>query len=369
MKAFVKIISFVGLAVCGACSNDKKGVDAEPASVGLSISTTIQTRAVMTTFSSGDRMNLYLKTEASAGSGDFVSGVSASLESGNWKISPAVEFKEKEAAYLFAFYPYSGDQTAPTAIPVDAASQTDYLYSGDAVAVSYSSPEGVLKMEHALSIIAFNISKEGYTGEGKLASVKVVNIPVNGTLDVSSGVISNTNSGEYSIVADKQIAQEGWTAQLPQMFSLPFAADGKNVSVILTVDGREYSVFLPEEKIDAGMKYVFRLVMTDDKVIALPDLTEKISLDKEGNNSQLGGYGLLKLTYSGNRAVAPLLSGAEKVNGIVYWGDHTSESYSPLLIHDYSENGMYELLLETWGASLLNIENLDGVESIDISDF
>lgn len=370
MKTFVKIILFVGVVVCGACGSDKKSVDVpDPESVELSISTTIQTRSVMTSFSSGDRMNLYLKTEASAGSKDFVSGVSASLENGNWKISPAVEFKEKEAAYLFAFYPYDGNQVAPAAISVDVASQTDYLYSGNAVAVSYSSPEGVLKMQHALSMLAFNISKEGYAGEGKLTAVKIANIPVKGTLDVSSGVIGNVNTGDYTIVADKQIIAEGWTGELPQMFSLPFASDGKSVPVVLTVDGKEYSVFLPDGKIDAGIKYIFRLVMTDGKVLVLPDLTEKISLDKEGNNPQLGEYGMLRLTYSGSRVVAPLLSGAQSVNGMIYWGDNTSESYLPPLTHGYAEKGTYELMLETWGASLLNIENLDGVEIIDISNF
>lgn len=372
MKMFddLKVILFVALTLCCACSSDKNDVDVpEPASVQLSISTTIQTRAVMTSFSAGDRMNLYLKKESSVSSEDFVSGVSASLENGNWKIAPAVELKEKESAYLFAFYPYDGNRLTPATVSIDIASQTDYLYSGSAVPVSYSSPEAVLKMQHALSMLAFNISKQRYAGEGKLTSVKVMNLPVNGTLNVASGVISNLKTGDYTIASDTQIAEEEWTAQLPQMFCLPFTSDGQNIPVVFTIDGREYKTLLPKDEMNAGIKYVFHLVVTDNKIVVLADLTEKISLDKEGNNIQLGEYGILKITCSGNHVTAPLLSGSGTVSGLIYWGDNTSEPYIPPLNHNYSEKGVYELRLETWGASQLDIESLDGIESIDLSEF
>lgn len=314
----IKMTVLVLTVVFNACSSDEKE-EPQPQSAQLSISTSIQTKAVITEFAAGDKMNLYVKGESSVTSTDKVSGVSASYENGKWSISPTVELKEGEKAYLFAFYPYSANLTKPEAIPVDITAQTDYLYSGNAVSVSYSSPQGALKMQHASSMLAFNISKDRYEGAGALSSIKIADIPVKGTLNIASGIINSTEKGDYTISANKQIDTE-WVKDLPQMFCLPFKSNGQDITVAFLIDGKEYSINLPKIDIEAGMKYVFHLVITNNGMTVLADLTEKISLNKEGTLSQLGEYSMLKVNYSGKSVSAPILSGIGNVTGTVNWG-------------------------------------------------
>lgn len=362
----IKMMTLVLTVVFNACSSDEKE-EPQPQSAQLSISTSIQTKTVITEFAAGDKMNLYVKDESSVNSTDKVSGVSASYENGKWSISPTVELKEGEQAYLFAFYPYGANLTKPEAIPVDITAQTDYLYSGSAVSVSYSSPQGSLKMQHASSILAFNISKGRYEGAGELSSIKITDIPVRGTLNIASGIINSTEKGGYTITANKQIDTE-WVKYLPQMFCLPFKSNGQDITVAFLIDGKEYSINLPKIDIETGMKYIFHLVITNNGMTVLADLTEKISLNKEGTPSQLGEYNMLRVNYSGKNVSAPILSGTN-VTGTVNWGDNTTVAYSNPLTHTYPEEAVHSVTIEAWGASQMEIADLVNVESVDLSDF
>lgn len=362
----IRMMTLALTVVFNACSSDGKE-EPQPQSAQLSISTSIQTKTVITEFAAGDKMNLYVKGESSVNSTDKVSGVSASYENGKWSISPTVELKEGDQAYLFAFYPYGANLTKPEAIPVDIAAQTDYLYSGSAVSVSYSSPQGSLKMQHASSILAFNISKGRYEGAGELSSIKITNIPVKGTLNIASGIINSTEKGDYTITANKQIDTE-WVKDVPQMFCLPFKSNGQDITVAFLIDGKDYSINLPKADIETGMKYIFHLVITNNGMTVLADLTEKISLNKEGTPSQLGEYNMLRVNYSGKNVSAPILSGTN-VTGTVNWGDNTTVAYSNPLTHTYPEEAVHSVTIEAWGASQMEIADLVNVESVDLSDF
>ena len=362
----IRMMTLALTVVFNACSSDGKE-EPQPQSAQLSISTSIQTKTVITEFAAGDKMNLYVKGESSVNSTDKVSGVSASYENGKWSISPTVELKEGDQAYLFAFYPYGANLTKPEAIPVDITAQTDYLYSGSAVSVSYSSPQGSLKMQHASSILAFNISKGRYEGAGELSSIKITDIPVKGTLNIASGIINSTEKGDYTITANKQIDTE-WVKDLPQMFCLPFKSNGQDITVAFLIDGKDYSINLPKTDIETGMKYIFHLVITNNGMTVLADLTEKISLNKEGTPSQLGEYNMLRVNYSGKNVSAPILSGTN-VTGTVNWGDNTTVAYSNPLTHTYPEEAVHSVTIEAWGASQMEIADLVNVESVDLSDF
>lgn len=364
----IKIMPLALAVVFNACSSDEKE-EPKPQSAQLSISTSIQTKAVITEFAAGDKMNLYVKSESSVTSADKVANISASYENSKWSISPTVELNEGEKAYLFAFYPYSANLTKPEAIPVDITAQTDYLYSGNAVSVSHSSPQGILKMQHASSILAFNISKGRYEGAGELSSIKIADIPVKGTLNIASGIINSTEKGDYTITANKQIEDAEWTKDLPQMFCLPFKSSGQDIAAVFLTDGKECNINLPKIDIEAGMKYIFHLVITDNGMTVLAGLTEKISLNKEGTPLQPGEYSLLQVDYSGKSVSAPILSGIGNVTGMVDWGDNSTEAYSTPLTHTYSAEAVHSVTIEAWGASQMEIADLVNVESVDLSDF
>lgn len=356
------------VAACGGSDDDGGGTSPAGKSAQLSISTTILTKAVTTAFASGDRMNLYLKTESSLSSADRATSLSATCGGdGKWSVAPATELGE-EKSYLFAFAPYSATASDPSAVPVSIAAQTDYLYSGTAVTVSASSPQGVLTMKHALSILAFNLSLEGYEGTGELTSVELSGIPTQGTLNVSTGTVTATEKGNYTLNVQKTIAN-GWDEGVPQFFCLPFQPDAKETNVTFQIDGRNFVVSLPQTGMETGMKYVFHLVLTKNGLTLLEDLTEKISLNREGTATQPGDYATLRITYRSNHAKAPQLTGTGRVNGTIYWGDNQTTPYDVAATHTYASEGEHQVTVESWGAAQVSIGELQEVEEIDLGGF
>lgn len=366
-KYLLKIIGISLLSASYGCSSDKDEVLPEDKPL-LEISTTIQTRAVTTAFTSGDKMSIFVKSGSAVNSEDYVSAVTATLDKSTWIISPQVELKTE--AYVFALYPYSSNIN-PDAVPVNVGSQTDFLYSGDPVKVSPTSPKATLTMKHALPMLAFNIASNGYTAEGKLTSILLTGkvLQTEGTLNVSNGNITGTKPGEYNITMSKSITKEGWTEQLPQMFCLPFAAVENKVKATFTIDGKEFSASLPEISVESGMKYLFRLMLDKDQIKFLPDQTEVISLNKDTDQMVIGETSTLGILYKGKQAVLPELTGNGKVTGTVFWGDNEQTPYSFPLSHTYASEGEYKASIQATGATAAEFENLTDIEEIDFSDF
>lgn len=375
MKRYIGIFGelFAALAICSCGgSSDDGGSDNghETTGVSLSITTSIQTRAVMTSFSSGQKMAIFVKNVGNPTASDFCQSVTASYNGSAWTVSPSVPFKQSDKAYIFAVYPYSADITNASTIPVSIEGQTDYLYSGDAVAVSYSSPQAVLTMKHAMAILAFNIVTQGYTGEGKLTSVKLTGdgLSTLGTMNVSTGKISSTAKGDYTISSNKTISSNGWTDELPQMFCIPFTSTGGNLTAIFNIDGKDLAVALPKYEVAMGMKYVFRLALTNNGLTVLPAKTEVISLNKNDGSLILDNYNTLRLTYTSQTVSIPQITGND-VAGMVYWGDNSQEPYTYPLSHTYSTNGEHNIMIETWGGNKVQLSDLSSTDVIDLTNF
>lgn len=355
------------LAACSSGGDDEVIVPEEP-KAKLSISTTIQTRAVTTAFSSGDKMNVYVKTGSGITSTDYKAGISASYNGSLWTLSPEVELQGE--AYVFASYPYIVSANA-NSVDVSVSPQTDYLYSGNGVKVSGSSSTASLTMKHALPMIAFNIAKGNYIGEGKLSSIEVTgeNLYKTGTMNVANGEITGKDKGSYTIATSYTIVADGWKENLPQMFCLPFNSNGDNVEVTITIDGTKKKTVLPTQNIVGGMKYLFRLVLTQDEIIMLSDQTEVISLNKNTDEMSGGAVNELSILYKGTKAVIPELTGSGKVTGTVIWGDGTQEPYSASLTHTYSKEGNYQVRMQSVGATAVEFKDLEEVEEINLSGF
>ncbi|MCI1682539.1 MAG: fimbrillin family protein [Bacteroides sp.] len=369
MRYFV--ILFIGILMnLTSCSSEKEGDEPNISEKELTISTTILTRSVRTEFQQGDALSVFIKAEASTSGKDIETGIKATY-SGTWALSPNVKISSVSDAFVYAFYPYSPANTNANAVPVKVSDQVDYLYSGTPSTVSYASPQANLVMKHALDIIAFNILSDGYPGTGRLTSVTLNGdgFATEGTLDVGSGKITATAKGGYTLTGDYAISAGGWSEDMPQVFALPISSTGKNVNIIMTIDGKEYSIFLPMVAINEGMKYIFRLALTANGLSIFSDHIEVISLNKAGSVFTLGKYGAIAITYSGTKAVLPELSGSN-VLGTVYWNNNgNQESYSSGASFTYPVSGSHDVRLDTWGADKISFADLTNIEEIDLSSF
>ena len=77
------------------------------------------------------------------------------------------------SATLHAYYPYSDEVTDLSRIPVETASQTDYLYALPASDINNRNADVNISMQHALAAMKFTVSRGTYTGPGSITAITV----------------------------------------------------------------------------------------------------------------------------------------------------------------------------------------------------
>ena len=374
MKHLKFIIMALALTMFNSCADDKNEPEGGGSTddVTVTISTEILTKADVTTiFGEGDAMNVYPKTYGKINAPNRVDNVKATQTGGAWTLSPEVKISKGQNAFIYAVAPYNSAYTDASAIPVDISQQIDLLYSGSYVPVSYTTHNAKLVMKHALSLVSFNISAQGYSGAGKLTQMKISGEKVytKGTMSADNGKILGTSQDDFTLSVNKTITEAGWSEDLPRMWQIPFATKISVANLTLTIDGKQYNTAFPEVEMKSGFQYIFRMVLTDYGIEFIPGEVETISLNqKEDSMGALSGYGVLSITHIGSDLTAPTFLG-DNVFGTITWGDGTSSSYKPMTTHTYSVTGEKEVVIESWNSTGFELENLTGIETIDLTAY
>lgn len=375
MKHLKFIIMALALTMLYSCKDEKNepgGSGSSSDDVTVTISTEILTKADVTTiFGEGDAMNVYPKTYGKVTAPNRVDNVKATQSAGAWTMTPEVKISKGQNAFMYAVAPYNSAYTDASAIPVDVSQQIDLLYSGAYVPVSYTTHNAKLVMKHALALVSFNISSQGYSGAGNLTNMKISGEKVytKGTMSADNGKILGTSQNDFTLSVNKTITDAGWSEDLPRMWQIPFATKISVANLTLTIDGKEYEASFPEVEMKSGFQYIFRMVLTDYGIEFIPGEVETISLNqKEDTMSTLSGYGVLSITHIANELMTPTFTG-DNVFGTITWGDETSSSYKPMTVHTYSVTGEKEVVIESWNSTGFEIEKLTGIETIDITAY
>ncbi len=355
-----------------SCDEDEPVVEEKEQEQTISISTTVFTQANPTLdFVEGDAMNLYAKTYGGAAAPDKKENVKAVFRGGSWKIEPEVMISESEKLFIYAYAPYTEGLKTTDAIPVDISLQQDILYSGSFVPVSYRTNHAKLTMKHALALVSFNISAQGYSGDGELQRIAITgdNVYTSGEMAIDKGKVIGKGKEAFEMTVKKTISTNGWENDLPRVWQIPFSTKGVEAYLTATIDGKSYKTTFPEIEMKSGFQYIFRLVLTDYGLEFIPNQTQTISLSVETDQAeQLEGYGVLHVTHSAPTFIVPELLG-DNVFGSVKWGDGMSSTYRIGEEHTYSQEGSNVLSVETWNSTGFKLKNLIGVECIDISQY
>lgn len=374
MKAS-KPIYIVGiiLSLCFfSCGEDDPITEPQELEKAITISTTVFTQAAPTLdLVEGDAMNLYAKTYGSASAPDKVENVKAVSRGGAWKIEPEVMIRESEKLFIYAYAPYTEGLKTTNAIPVDVSLQQDVLYSGAFVPVSYRTNHAKLTMKHALSLVSFNISAQGYSGKGELQSLSISgdNVYTSGVMSIDKGKVTGKGQEIYEMAVSKVVTANGWETDLPRMWQIPFSTKGTEAYLTAKIDGKSYKAIFPEVEMKSGFQYIFRMVLTDFGLEFIPNQTQTISLSVESDQPEsLEGYGVLRITHSASSFVTPELFG-DNVFGSVRWGDETTSTYRVGEEHTYNQDGSRVVSVETWNSNGFKLKNLTGVEVIDVSQY
>lgn len=383
MKIIKNIYIAAAVALAGAalasCSSSKDEPLNPGGNSGDGQLVTIRTNIVINTksalikeFGEGQAMNVYAKAYGALDAADLVSGVKATRQGTNWTMSPEVRVKDGQNVFLYAFYPYNSSNTDPTKIPVDINTQTDYLYSGNYVPASFTTHTVTLNMKHAQSMIAFNVKQSGYSGEGHITSIKLTSdkyIVTAGTLNVGSGTIAATGYGAVAAQVSATAGAQGISGVLPAIWVAPFNTlnTGATVTAVLTIDGKEYSVALPEVSAQKGWQYIFHCVLTKNGLAVVPEATEQYALDMSDDQfNELVGYGVVKFSHKGGADfVFPSFEGNNIFGNVVV--NDKSYNYSEGSKAAVDKAG--EITVETWNSTGFNLGTIDKVDRIDLSGY
>lgn len=164
-----------------------------------------------------------------------------------WDFTTPVLFSSTPGKAL-AYYPWSEDVTDCTAIPLETASQTDYMSCGWVGGLSNAAPRCSFVLDHALTAIRLSVTRGSYSGPGMITDAVVQSpaLATEGTLDATTGIVTFTEdtddtgvtvlTGGTECLAESGAA-DGW--EYEYMF-VPTGNTG-TISIRLKMDGQWYS--------------------------------------------------------------------------------------------------------------------------------
>lgn len=170
-----------------------------------------------------------------------------------------------------AYYPYNADVTDLTNIPVETASQTDYMYSMPVENLSLFAPQANFSMKHALTDIRLVLVNESFTGDAALKSVKITS-PFFGTAakwDATTGTVSNvTGSGAelVPVIPDGTVI----TSEPLQLDIITIADESiasGNLDIILAVGSNQFTAKFPiTTAFVNGNAYQYTLILNNSGI-------------------------------------------------------------------------------------------------------
>lgn len=385
MRKHIILSLCAAAALLMSCSSSEDSVEPSTPTtptdnnVAVVITTDIVTRTTpaKSLFASGDAMNVWAKSYGSPSANDIVANIRANYNGSAWTLDPGVYLdKDKQKnAFIYAVYPYQSEfASTPGRLTIDATTQNDYLYSGSYVPVTVTTNTAKLNMKHAMSLAAFNIFTDGYSGAGKLQSLAISgdSVYTKGVMTVENGKIRGTERGEIKVAFDKQITAQGWSNSMPRIWVIPLPFNTKSTKAYLkaVIDGKEFNSVFPEVEMKIGFQYSFHLVLTDNGLEFIPDQTTTMALNfDEDEIAQLEGRGVLGVTYDGSSEFSSVVMAGVNVFGTVLWGDGEKSTYEDGISHTFSTAGSKKMFFETWNSTGFTIKNLTGISEIDISGY
>ena len=311
-------------------------------------------------------------------------------------VTPAVSANE---AILVAYHPYNDDEDLDiTAIPVEIASQTDYMYSGPVTGITNAAPKADIVLDHALTAIRVKLVLGDFTGDASVSEIAVASpaLASSATLNAADGSLDNIagQGDKFALPVDFGLVAGGTDNDI--MF-VPNASVESGVTIVsATIGGKKYTAGIEfDEAYKQGYIYTYTLTLnnsgftvtkvnvnpwetgTDDSAVLQPVKTyasdeyvvkiitnyeergEECSLlDEDGivnnNNSQS--------TLSRNANIIEFHHNVYGFIGTIDWGDGTTDTYTEVTnypSHDYPNDGA-EYIISAKG----NINGLHAYNSV-----
>ena len=291
------LLLFITLISCLAgCSNEGNIVAIESISAKekpLRIITRILTTKsanFVQEFKDGSEIGLLITRENDGGlydeDSDYINvKAKASLISNkiSWQQTPEVSLNF-DPATVYAYYPYQSQMRLSAAsIPVklssDATQTPDYMYGTHAVGqkiVNSISPVVILNMNHALSLISFQINlQEGEYKDYQLSAIQVGNkaggstLICRGMMDIRTGEITGTagckTSTRLNLEEAVTLTKEFCDPQHIRVFPTSGPIAEGDIEALFTINGSSYKYKIPAQTVwEKGHKYLYKLTLSGE---------------------------------------------------------------------------------------------------------
>ena len=179
-------------------------------------------------------------------------------------VTPAVSANE---AVLVAYHPYNDDEDLDiTAIPVEIASQTDYMYSGPVTGITNAVPKADIVLDHALDAIRVKLVLGDFTGDASVSEIAVASpaLASSATLNAADGSLNNIagQGDKFTLPVDFGLVAGGTDNDI--MFVPDASVESGVTTVSSTIGGKKYTAGIEfDEAYKQGYIYTYTLTLNN----------------------------------------------------------------------------------------------------------
>ena len=263
-------------AVFTACTDDEVVNQADKSSLQVSVNTSLakQSRSIVhgEWLPSGSSIGVSLFTPEGddydeQGYYNIQYKATGAEEDQTWSsmgVTPAVSANE---AVLVAYHPYNDNQDLDiTAIPVEIATQTDYMYSGLVTGITNAAPKADIVLDHALTAIRAKLVLGDFTGDASVSEIAVASpaLASSATLNAADGSLDNIagQGDKFTLLVDFGLVAGGTDNDI--MFVPDASVESGITTVSATIGGKKYTAGIEfDEAYKQGYIYTYTLTLNN----------------------------------------------------------------------------------------------------------
>ena len=204
---------------------------------------------------------------------------------------------------LYAYYPYKSN-TDLSAIPVETATQTDYLYATPVQNVNEDNANVGITLNHMLSNVKVAIARGTYVGTGNITNISVESdgFATGGTFNAAQETPAFTSvTGVNDAISQPVSTTLGGTAA--NIMVVP-TGNSQTMTFTVTIDGENYTATSTDVELEGGNSYEYTLSLNSTFMsVASVAVNPWTSVPK--GNLTLEKYNEWKFLDNGVYAVGP----------------------------------------------------------------
>ena len=170
---------------------------------------------------------------------------------------------------LYAYYPYNPDVTDFTQIPIETASQEDYMYATP-VEVDNDKVQAVITMNHAMAAVRLEIVKGNFSSDATVSNIRIksTGMGTSALMNAKTGALSSiAGAGTWFTEdhADATITTSDGPAS--EFLVIPTGNSTASIDMLFTVNGSDYTLqTTPSTTLEPGYIYSYTAVLNDAEV-------------------------------------------------------------------------------------------------------